>query len=311
MHQGSDSASAPRVSVVIPLYNHEGYIEQAAQSVLDQTFTDLELVILDDGSKDNSYAVAERIAAKDARVRLYRQENQGIVAAFNKLASLARGEFICHLGSDDILMPERLAWGIDDMEHDANLSACFCAFSVIDKHGAPSKTLQAPRLGALSGRDLAQYLVVANCLGALTAFMRRSALEENQPFARPFAAVHDWDLWLRLAHRGKLKLRAEVGGLYRWHGDNISQKNERESARQQLIVLEQMAPKLIEAYEFPMQTWMQVHARMAMHAMQLQDYPRAAQHLATKGKHSSLQDHEAAWLADCLQKCDGLQAEQR
>jgi hypothetical protein len=101
--------AAPRFTVVIPCFNAAGYVGDAIQSCLDQTARDLEVIVVDDGSTDGSAAVIDRAAARDARVRVIRQENKGLGAARNAGLAHARGEFINFLDADDLFEPDKLA----------------------------------------------------------------------------------------------------------------------------------------------------------------------------------------------------------
>jgi len=97
----------PKVSVIIPAYNHEKYVGEAIQSVLTQTFKDFELIIINDGSTDHTEA--EILKFKDDRIQYYSQSNRGLSATLNRGIDLARGEFFNFLPSDDIFLPEKLA----------------------------------------------------------------------------------------------------------------------------------------------------------------------------------------------------------
>src|SRR5258707_685838 len=93
----------------MPVYNARRYVAEAARSVLGQTFTDFEFVVIDDGSTDGSAEVVEQAAAGDPRLRLVRQQNKGVSAASNLGTELARGEFLARVDADDVCCPERLA----------------------------------------------------------------------------------------------------------------------------------------------------------------------------------------------------------
>lgn len=99
----------PKVSVVIPLYNTEDYVGEALRSVLDQTLSQTEIIVVNDGSTDDSAAVVEELAARDGRLRLIHQANAGQAAARNAGLGIARGEFIYFMDSDDVLEPDTLA----------------------------------------------------------------------------------------------------------------------------------------------------------------------------------------------------------
>src|SRR4051794_39230969 len=99
--------SNPVISVVMPVYNASRYLHSAVDSVLRQTFSDFELIAVDDGSTDNSKALLEQIAANEPRLRIVSRPNTGIVGALNDGLGVARGELIARMDADDIALPER------------------------------------------------------------------------------------------------------------------------------------------------------------------------------------------------------------
>ena len=96
----------PKISVIIPVYNTEAYIEETLQSVMDQTLTDIEIIIINDGSTDSSLEIIEKMASTDKRIQVYSQPNQGQSVARNAGIEKATGEYIHFMDSDDLLMPE-------------------------------------------------------------------------------------------------------------------------------------------------------------------------------------------------------------
>ena len=116
---GSQSAS-PLVSVVVPVYKVEKYLRECVESVLAQTFTDFELILVDDGSPDNSGAICDEFAARDSRVRVFHKENGGVSSARNLGVAHARGEWISFVDSDDKLFPDALASLFAGLRDDEN-----------------------------------------------------------------------------------------------------------------------------------------------------------------------------------------------
>src|SRR4051812_16613935 len=102
------SVANPAVSVVMPSYNHEAYVEDAVRSVLTQSLDDLELIVIDDGSSDRSRAILSSLAAEDARLRLICRTNQGAPATINEGIGLARGKWVGIINSDDLYASGRL-----------------------------------------------------------------------------------------------------------------------------------------------------------------------------------------------------------
>ena len=130
----SDCA-VPRVSVLIAAYNGASYVSEAIESVLTQTMPDLELILVDDGSTDQSPEIMARYAAQDARVMVHRQENQGIGGATNQALQLARAPYVAILDSDDAMEPERLALQADYLDEHADITAVGSQWFTMNTHG--------------------------------------------------------------------------------------------------------------------------------------------------------------------------------
>src|SRR5207237_10277673 len=99
---------APRVSVLLPVWNGEAFLEQAMESILRQTLSSFELIVIDDGSTDRSAAIAEEFASRDPRMRVLRRPHEGLSAALNAGIAAARGEYVARMDADDISAPDRL-----------------------------------------------------------------------------------------------------------------------------------------------------------------------------------------------------------
>lgn len=143
--------STPFLSVIVPLYNAETYLPQSLDSILSQTFTDFELLLIDDGSTDSSPAICERYAAQDDRIRIYHKENGGLVSARQYGFPLAQGEYVTFVDSDDWIVPsmyEKMCTAAKDNDADMVCCGCtavtpsknierrdFCAPGVYDKEG--------------------------------------------------------------------------------------------------------------------------------------------------------------------------------
>jgi glycosyltransferase involved in cell wall biosynthesis len=289
----------PRVSVLIPSYNHAKYLHDTLGSILTQTYTDFELIIIDDGSTDDSFAIIEAYAAKDARIRAWRQPNAGLIPTLNRLVDAAQGEFIAQIDSDDMWLPQRLDLGVRDMEAHPNLAAVFCSFVRIDANNTLMGDIDHFRLGGISGRDLMKIMAPHNCVCACAAFMRRSAVLRAAPFARPFTLVHDWDRWLRLSLAGELMVTGDVAAMHRKHGKNQS-LDQATSLRQQFAVAEEMGPRVIEHYNLGDEVRMRWHSQQANRLIQMGAYAEAQARLRVKAQLGGLTEAEKIWLLQCL-----------
>ena len=217
----------PRVSVVVPSYNHRPYLEEALASALE-TSLPLELVVVDDGSTDGSTELLGSWAEKDGRLRYYPQENAGAHAALNRGIALARGELVLILNSDDVFLPGRIEVLADAFAADPGLALAGSWLEVIDTAGKklgikegwrslPPPWQKKDGLGRLG--DPALSLLESNYLSTTSNFAFRRSSAAGRPF-RNLRYAHDWNFALELAARGSVLLLEEPLVKYRVHPSN-------------------------------------------------------------------------------------------
>ncbi|HEY9696827.1 MAG TPA: glycosyltransferase [Trichocoleus sp.] len=186
----------PRVSVIIPSYNCDRYLGQAIDSVLHQTFTDYEVIVIDDGSTDNTAAVLEHYGD---RIRAVRQKNQGVALARNHGIGLAQGEWIAFLDADDFFFPDKLAAQIAVVEAEPTLGIVHSGWQRVDAEGNVLMTVepwqQIPKL------TLESWLRWKPVLPSAMLF-RREWLVQSGGFDARFPPAEDTELVLRLARLG-------------------------------------------------------------------------------------------------------------
>jgi len=235
--------STPAVSVVMPAYNHEAFVGEAVASVLEGPWTDLELVVVDDGSADRT---ADVVAARsdDDRLVLLRQSNRGAHAALNRGLETARGELVLILDSDDAFVPERIGKCVDRLRSDPGISVVSSWLEVVDaggaslgvKHGwadlppwpAPAP---GPHLSDLGDPRLAMLETNFVATTSNLAF-RRSLVTRHGLRFRDLRYCHDWDFLLAACALGRLALLEEPLVRYRVHGGNTIREGEAEAAGQ-------------------------------------------------------------------------------
>jgi glycosyltransferase involved in cell wall biosynthesis len=217
----------PHVSVIIPLYNHEAYIDEAVRSVLRQSFQDLELVIVNDGSTDGSEAVVKRI--DDRRIRYYLQENLGAHEALNRGISLARAAYIAVLNSDDIYDPRRIEEALNVLERDREVSAVFTYIELINaqgdslgvKRGAEDNwSGQSVETSFREEHDTVLDLLAGNFLHTTSNLIcRREVFAQIGLFAN-LRYTHDYEFYLRLCARRRVAMIQAPLLKYRFHESN-------------------------------------------------------------------------------------------
>ncbi len=232
-----------KISIVIPAYNAEKYLAQTVNSVLAQTVTDWELVIVDDGSTDGTGALADAYSTRDPRIRAVHQPNGGLAAARNAGFSRTspQSEFVVFLDSDDLWEPELLAALTEALDSSPEAAGAYAVARYIDGEGSPvqegflenwtrtRRTLSGGRFTACRPDELTTFacFAIGQCVptpGAL--LVRRKAQEDVGAFDAAMNPCKDYDINIRLTRRGGLALVDRVLFHYRLHGSNMSGNNQ-------------------------------------------------------------------------------------
>lgn len=206
---------APVASIVIPCYNAEAFLAQTIESVLAQTVQDFEVVVVNDGSKDNSLAVAHQCAAQDSRVRVIDKPNSGVSDTRNQGAAACQAEFITFLDADDLWLPQNLELKIAALRAQPQAVAATSAYEIFQ-----TDTGETVERVPCDTKNLAQKLLeFRGPTGMLPAsvVMRRSAFDAAGGWDTALSTAADQDLWLRLALRGPVCCVPQSLVRYRLH----------------------------------------------------------------------------------------------
>lgn len=207
----TNSSKSPRISVIMPAYNSEKYISEAIRSILEQTYTDFEFIILNDGSTDNTAEIIKTFS--DPRIKfINNQTNQGFIASLNQCIDEASGEFIAKMDSDDISLPTRLEKQISYLDAHPNVGMVGCAYQEFDQG---NKIIVHPaKIGLL---DMLRYC-------ATTIFLVRKQILDTfgLRFRKEYPCAEDYDFYARFIRYADIHNLQEVLYLYRWHGENVS-----------------------------------------------------------------------------------------
>lgn len=189
----------PAVSVLMPVYNAERYLAPAVDSILAQTFTDFEFLIVDDGSTDGSLAILQNYAQRDPRIRLVSRPNTGYVVALNEMLDMARGEFLARMDADDIALPERFARQVEFLNDQPEVVAVGSQALAIDPEGNPLCLWSVP-----TDHDtiVARHLQGESQIHHPTLMTRRNAAIAVNGYRPEYLYVEDYDLYLRLEETG-------------------------------------------------------------------------------------------------------------
>ena len=191
--------SAPAVSIIMPAFNAEKFICETVKSVQAQTFSDWELIIVDDGSTDGTGQIVETFLS-DKRIQLVRQKNEGVAVARNVALKMATGDWIAFLDADDVWFPEKLAEQVAASGRDAATNLVFTNYFLWD--GERDLELRFRSEAKFPRDDYNRRLIFYNLFGMSSVLLRRSALKAVGNFDQAVAPAEDWDLWLRLADAG-------------------------------------------------------------------------------------------------------------
>ena len=206
----------PEVSVIIPSYNSARYLADAVDSVLSQSFRDLEVLVIDDGSTDDTATVARRYRRP---VRYLRQENQGVAVARNRGIAESLGRYIAFLDADDTWLPAKLEAQLEALGKNPGYRACYTAFTVVSSQLAP---IQVSRSNRRAG-TLEDLLLRGNVIGSIcTVLCERSLLESAGGFDPSLSQCADWDMWTRLAVFTEFLYVDRPLVTYRQHTANMS-----------------------------------------------------------------------------------------
>ena len=208
---------SPQVSVVIPAYNAAPYLRQALDSVLAQTFRDLEVIVVDDGSTD---ATSQILSGYASRVRVLRQQNAGVAKARNHGIAASKGRYVAFLDADDAWYPHKIDRQVATLSSDGRQGAIYTRFVATDADLRPSGLRWQPGRRALLEDLLFDGNVIA--AGASTVLCDRALLDQLGGFDPSFSLCADWELWIRLAAVSGFTYLDEALALYRRHPGNMS-----------------------------------------------------------------------------------------
>ncbi|HWI57800.1 MAG TPA: glycosyltransferase family A protein [Bacillota bacterium] len=241
--------SPPLVSVLIPVYNGEPYLAECLESILAQDFGDFEVLLSDDGSKDNSRALLERFAQRDPRIRWWRNpQNLGIGGNFNACLQAAQGELIKYVLQDDkFLEPSALRRMVAALQADPSVSLVVSASHLID---AQSRSIMVRNhFGTSGARDGKQVIVEclqanANIIGEPSLGLFRKG-QATRGFDESLRQLIDLEMWFYLLEQGRLSYLAEPLCAFRQHPAQLTETNRRSglSAEEDLALLEKYYSK--------------------------------------------------------------------
>jgi glycosyltransferase involved in cell wall biosynthesis len=218
----------PHVSVIIPAYNAAAYIADTVNSALAQTYRDLEVIVVDDGSTDGTLKALEPFGD---RVRVHQQPNGGVAKARNTGVGLAQGAYIAFLDADDLWLPHKLEMQLDGSDAPMTFTD---RFNIGERGELPElQSLVTPMKG---GDIFVDLMREGNFITNTSVMMRRDLFEKMGGFYTGLNGTEDWDLWIRIAERHQIGFIAEPLVRYRFHAGGIS-RNFTKMGRERTMVI--------------------------------------------------------------------------
>jgi len=203
----------PLISIVVPCHNHGSYVREAIESVLSQDYPRVELIVLDDGSSDDTRAV---LAGYTGRFHCESHANIGQAETLNKGWAMSKGELLGYLSADDFLLPSAVSRSVAELIARPEIVLTYCDFNHVDSN---SRVLRRVRTPEFSYRDLAVKMI---CQPGPGAFFRRDAFERAGFWNGKLRQIPDYEYWLRLGLEGKFARIPEVLASYRVHAGSQS-----------------------------------------------------------------------------------------
>jgi len=201
-----------KVSVIVPVYNGEKYIREAIDSILNQSYKDFEVIVIDDGSKDNTLSI---IKEYDGKIRWKSQKNKGQASAINEGIKMAKGEYVAYLDADDVCMPERLKIQVRYLDEHPNVGLVYSGCYLINGSGGIQRIMNAHLYDDF-------VLLQKDYIARSTVMHRKKCLDEVGLFDESITGDDDWDMWIRISEKSRVGCIEKPLVKYRVHGENIS-----------------------------------------------------------------------------------------
>jgi len=201
-----------KVSIIIPVYNGERYVSEAIDSVLNQTYKDFEIIVIDDGSKDNTPNILEKYGSK---IKWKSQENKGQASAINEGINMAKGKYIAYLDADDVCLPERFENQVKYLDDHYSVGLAYSDRHQINENGETQRIIKS--------QPPDNFILLQNdYIPRSTVMHKRKCLDEVGLFDESVTGNDDWDMWIRMSEKFEMGYIGKPLVKYRVHKENIS-----------------------------------------------------------------------------------------
>lgn len=223
----------PIISVILPVYNAEKYLDEAIQSILDQTFKDFEFIIINDGSTDGSLSIIEKYQNIDERIILITRENKGLIASLNEGISISKGQYIARMDADDISLPERFAKQVAFMEKNPNIGVCGSWVEVFGEN-RKTTTWKLP----VNNDELKTRLLFSVPVAHPSVIIRKKVIDEyDLRYNDNYKDAEDYKFWLDFSKHTEFANLPIVLFCYRYLETSVSRVADRNKVEQRYHII--------------------------------------------------------------------------
>lgn len=213
----------PLVSIVVPCYNHESYVQDCIESIIEQSYENIELIIIDDGSRDASVykieALVNKCKERFVRFEFRHRTNKGLSATLNEAIDWCDGEYLSCIASDDMLLPNKTGIQVNFLENNRDIVAVFGGVKIIDDNNIVINKIK----GTNEVYNFKDVILQMATILAPTQMIRLDLVRQVGGYD-PKIAIEDWYMWLKLTQMGNMYCIRDYFSLYRYHEDNTSKK---------------------------------------------------------------------------------------
>lgn len=227
-------------SVIMSIYNGEQFLSDAILSVLNQTFTDFEFIIINDGSTDNSLKIAQSFSQQDRRIKLFDRKHSGLANALNFALAKCNGKYIAHIDADDVWLPEKLDLQINFLNNHPDISIIGSSIIFINKEGREIRKVGFNKQEFYDNQRIRKEIVKRNLFCHSSVVFRKYVLESSGNYDPNFEVSLDYDLWSRILSNAKGVILKMPLVKYRTHNNMLSTTHRKLLIRESYAVRKQI-----------------------------------------------------------------------
>jgi glycosyltransferase involved in cell wall biosynthesis len=262
----------PTVTVVIPAYNAIRYLPETMDTVLNQTYQDFEVLVVNDGSTDETPNWVNQLSEKEPRVRMVSQSNQGLAGARTTGVTNARGKYVAFIDADDLWELTKLEKQVQSLESNPQAGLCYTWTALADSEGKATGRVIASHAEGDVWQQLTEMNIV--CCGS-TPMIRRSCFDDVGLFARDISPSDDWDMWWRISAKYPFTVIKEPLIRYRQHPNNSSKKCEHMLETTRILIERNFAHAPTELLHYRNRSYGCIYLYLGWRAIENQDYQQA------------------------------------